>query len=73
MRNLTRRIGGWAAFILLSTGVGMFIWPFGNRHQSAQEWVQETGVNLSIWLQLAAVFFMGGLCLLAITKLSDRK
>ncbi len=73
MKSLTRKIGDWAVSILVLTGVGMFIWPFGNRHQTAQAWAQETGVDLSIWLRLAAVFLIGGLCLLAITKLSDRK
>ena len=73
MKSPTRKVGDWAASILVLTGVGMFIWPFGNRHQTAQEWVQETGIDLSIWLRLAAVFLIGGLCLLAITKLSDRK
>ena len=72
MKNLTRKIGDWAAFILMATGVGMLIWPFGNRHRTAQAWVQETGVDLSTWLRLAAVFLVGGLCLLAITKLPDR-
>ena len=73
MKNLTRKIGDWAASILVLTGAVMFIWPFGNRHQTAQEWVQKAGIDLSIWLQLAAVFFVGGLLILAITKLSDRK
>lgn len=73
MKSLTRKIGDWAAFILMATGVGMFIWPFGNRHQAAHAWAQEAGVDLSTWLRLAAVFLIGGLCLLAIIKLSDRK
>ena len=73
MKNLTRKIGDWAASIFVLTGVGMFIWPFGNRHQTAQEWSLETGIDLSIWLRLAAVFLVGGLCLLAIIKLPDRK
>ena len=73
MKGLTRKIGDWVASIMVLTGVGMFVWPFGNRHQTAQEWVRETGIDLSIWLRLAAVFLIGGLCLLAITKLSDRK
>ncbi|WP_018113246.1 hypothetical protein [Caulobacter sp. UNC279MFTsu5.1] len=73
MKSLTRKIGDWVASILVLTGVGMFLWAFGNRHQTAREWAQEAGVDLSTWLQLAAVFLIGGLCLLAITRLSDRK
>ncbi|WP_132092608.1 hypothetical protein [Caulobacter sp. BK020] len=73
MKSLTRKIGDWAAFILMAVGAGMFIWPFGNRHRTAREWVQETGIDLSIWLGLAVVFLVGGLCLLAVTKLPDRK
>ncbi|MBO9557060.1 MAG: hypothetical protein J7515_00560 [Caulobacter sp.] len=73
MNSFTRKAGSWAAFILLVTGVSMFIWAFGNRHQTAQEWAQEAGIDLSTWLRLAAVFLIGGLCLLATVKLSDRK
>lgn len=73
MKSPMRKIGDWAASILVLTSLGMFIWPFGNRHQTAREWVQETGIDLSIWLGLAAVFLVGGLCLLAITKLPERK
>jgi len=73
MKTPMRKIGDWAAFILLATGVSMFIWPFGNRHRTARAWVQETGIDLSIWLGLAAVFLVGGLCLLAIAKLPERK
>ncbi|WP_426043601.1 hypothetical protein [Caulobacter sp. DWR3-1-2] len=73
MKGVTKKVGGWAAVILMSAGAGMFIWAFGNRHQTAWEWAQEAGVDLSIWLRLAAVFLIGGLCLLAIAKLPDRK
>ncbi|HWW27454.1 MAG TPA: hypothetical protein VNZ85_16340 [Caulobacter sp.] len=73
MKSLTGKIGDWAVSILLTTGVCMLISPFGNRHRPAQVWAQEAGVDLSTWLRLAAVFLIGGLCLLAITKLSDRK
>ncbi len=73
MKGLSTRIGPWVAVILVSTGIGMFIWSFGDRRQTAREWAQEAGVDLSIWLQLAVVFFVGGLIILAITKLPDRK
>jgi len=73
MKNLTRKIGDWAASILVLTGVGMFIWAFGNRHQTAQAWAWEAGVDLSTWLRLAVVFFVGGLCLLAMTRLRNRE
>lgn len=72
MKTLAKKAGDWAASIFVLTGVGMLMWPFGNRHQTAREWALEAGIDLSIWLWLAAVLLVGGLCLLAFIKLTDR-
>lgn len=75
MRDRTTKIGAWAGVVLLSTGFGMLLKAIGHRHrhQTPQQWANEAGVDLWMWLSLAGVFLAGGVVLIVILRWPARK
>ncbi len=72
MNELTKKIGAWAAVVFVGLGFGMLLAPF-RRHQTLHEWAMKAGVDLATWCQLGVVLLVGGICLLVIVRLPDRK